>query len=249
MQKIRAIGPTVRTLRVARRWTQAELAIHLGLSQSRLSQVERGQGTLSAEQLLRVMQLFHVGAEHFVDVSEDASPVQAALARHGARQLLDDGTLIPSSLTEPLDIVWTVLRAPESARHLAALAPVLVENIDRIAMSELVARATTAARQARLGWLLESVHSVLVETRPVTAKDRRRVRRAQLVLSTLLESGVLKPPAETVPLDLLDPDIRTRQTAEQVFSTASPEARRWRIVTRIRTEDFSQALEAAREAR
>ena len=38
------IATKVRELRKQRRWTQAELAKRLGLSQSRLSEIERGAG-------------------------------------------------------------------------------------------------------------------------------------------------------------------------------------------------------------
>ena len=46
------IAAKVRELRRARRWTQAELAGHLQLSQNRLSDIERGDGSFTAEQFL-----------------------------------------------------------------------------------------------------------------------------------------------------------------------------------------------------
>jgi XRE family transcriptional regulator, fatty acid utilization regulator len=59
------ISRKVRELRTGRRRTQAELAKRLGLSQARLSEIERGQGSFSAEQLLEIFQLFNVDPSFF----------------------------------------------------------------------------------------------------------------------------------------------------------------------------------------
>ncbi len=59
----------------------------------------------------------------------------------------------------------------------------------------------------------------------------------------------LRPPKETTPFDLLDPDIRMQKTAEKVLAEASDEAKRWRIATRLRVDDFVDALRAARKTR
>jgi transcriptional regulator with XRE-family HTH domain len=42
------VGKTVRELRHARRWTQAELARRLDVSQGRLSEIEAGKGSFTA---------------------------------------------------------------------------------------------------------------------------------------------------------------------------------------------------------
>ena len=55
-----AIASKVRDLRKARRWTQAELSKRLHLSQNRLSEIERGAGSFTAEQLLVILKLFNV---------------------------------------------------------------------------------------------------------------------------------------------------------------------------------------------
>ena len=53
-----ATGARLRELRLERRWTQAELAKHAGVSQSLVNMVERGELAHShaAEKLLRVME-------------------------------------------------------------------------------------------------------------------------------------------------------------------------------------------------
>ena len=59
------IARKVKTLREEKRWTQAELSGRLGLSQSRLSEIERGQGSFTAEQFLTILKLFNVPVTHF----------------------------------------------------------------------------------------------------------------------------------------------------------------------------------------
>jgi transcriptional regulator with XRE-family HTH domain len=245
-----SIGPRVRELRERRRWSQVELARELGLSQPRLSQIERGQGSFSAEQFLRILTLFNVGVEHFVAAAPKASPIQNALARHGATHLVEGDALVPSTLAEPIEVVWDVLRSPESPRHVTALAPVLVVNVDRISLPELAARLARLGREARLGWLLESFRIALAGVEGFrTAAERRDLRRADLAAELALQSGILRPPPSTAPLDLLDLDVRSLKTAERIGTEASPEAKRWRIATRLHSIDFLEAMEAAREAR
>jgi len=243
------LGAKVRELRKARRWSQAKLAHEIGLSQPRLSQIENGVGSLSAEALLRILRLFNVGVEYFDVQYEAVSPIQNALARHGAVHLVESQTLIPSSLDEPIEVVWEVLRHPESTRHVTALAPVLVASSDGIALRELASRLARIGRDNRLGWLLESLRHAIPLAQNGTLRERRAGHRAEVAATLLLDSGVIKAPPTSEALDLLDPDIRTAKTAEQVLAHASPEARRWGIATRIQTSDFVDALKAARESR
>ena len=62
--RLRAVAK-VRELRTERRWTQAVLAEKLGLSPARLSEIERGGGSFTAEQFLEVLRLFNVNVDAF----------------------------------------------------------------------------------------------------------------------------------------------------------------------------------------
>lgn len=184
-----SIGARVRALREGRRWSQAELAKRLDLSQPRLSQIERGQGSFTAENLLRILRLFNVGVDQFGVVLGGTSPIQNALARHGAAHLVEDDTLVPTSLDEPIAVVGEVLRSPESPRHLAALAPVLVAHVDRIALPELASRLARVGREGRLGWLLETLRAAIAQLGAVgTAAVRRDLRRLDLAASLALDN-------------------------------------------------------------
>ena len=89
LEKDRAqVAQKVRELRRGRRWTQAELSRRLHLSQGRLSEVERGAGSFTAEQFLAILKLFNVPVSHFYHAAPDqASELQNALARLGALHL------------------------------------------------------------------------------------------------------------------------------------------------------------------
>jgi len=240
----------VRDLRKSRRLSQDELALQLGLSQPQLSLIERGQASLTAENFLRVLRIFNVGIELFAArPEENEDPLQNALARHGAAHLVESEAAVPGHLNEPLEVVWEVLRNPTSARHITALVPVLIANIDRISLRELATRLTQQGRQARLGWLLDSLALAITEAGPSQhTADQRSARRAVLTAQLMLDSELLKPPPASHPIDPLDPDIRTTKSMDRVFTEASPEARRWRIATSITASDFADALKAARDA-
>src|SRR5262245_3590350 len=75
------IAGRVRALRKDRRWTQAELAEHLHLSQNRLSEIERGGGSFTAEQFLAILKLFNIPVTHFAAARRRDMELQNALAR------------------------------------------------------------------------------------------------------------------------------------------------------------------------
>jgi transcriptional regulator with XRE-family HTH domain len=67
---------------VAGRWTQEEFAHHLHLSQGRLSDLERGNGSFTSEQFLKILTLFNIPTSHFAaNAASHDSQLQNALAR------------------------------------------------------------------------------------------------------------------------------------------------------------------------
>ncbi|MGQ0709579.1 MAG: helix-turn-helix domain-containing protein [Rhodoferax sp.] len=65
----------LRSLRKARGWTQAQLAIRMGVAQSRISAIEKDASTLTAEQLLRCLGALNTS---LVLRTQDAPPDIAA---------------------------------------------------------------------------------------------------------------------------------------------------------------------------
>lgn len=52
----------LRALRLAKRWTQAQLAAKLGLSQTRIARIEKDPLSISVDQLLRVLSALDASA-------------------------------------------------------------------------------------------------------------------------------------------------------------------------------------------
>lgn len=246
----RAIAQKVRSLRTERGWTQAELAGHLRISQARLSEVERGDGSFSAEQFLTILRLFNAAPDDFaLRKSEKLSQLQNALARLGALQLVESEDVLPSDrLRDVVDVVRETLVGVESPRLVTALAPVLVRNIDRIHPGALRREVFEAGLARRFGWLidntLEAVRRELQTSLPKTWG--RLYRRAEVVLQAWLAAF---GPHDEESADVLDPGIRTKKTFEEVAAARSDISRRWSIITSLQPEDFAEALRGARVAR
>src|SRR3954470_5298358 len=100
------IGNRLRELRLARGLSQVELARELGLSQSRVSAIEHGRLSLSAEEFLDVLKLFNVPATDFVNASRASeSQLQNALERLGATHLRENPDVLPSDAVKDVSDV------------------------------------------------------------------------------------------------------------------------------------------------
>lgn len=227
--------------------TQKELAARLGLSQGRLSEIERGDGSFTAEQLLLMLRLFNVPASHFLPPSRDeGAELQNALVRLGATHLHEIDDVHPEERRDDVgDTVREVLLTA-APRHLTALAPVLVHNLERVSLRKLRADLVDAGLDRRLGWLVDNIReAVRRELRgPLPRPVAQRYRRAEVVLDTFLGVAFLAP-AEASPLDLLDTTIASRETRREVEEGSSAISKRWGIVTDLQPTDFVEALRAA----
>jgi transcriptional regulator with XRE-family HTH domain len=251
-----AIAEKVRELRRGRHWSQAELAERLGLSQSRLSDIEQGAGSFTAEQFLLLLKLFNISVGDFTlgRRRKQNAEIQNALVRLGAGHLQESTDVLPSEQFEEVgNMVREVLIAAESPRHITALAPVVVHNIDRINLAKLDAQFLEAKLERRLGWLIANTLEAVrrerdqVQTRPWASL----YRRAEVVLSGWLEfltpaEIAQRSSVETKPLDILDRDIRSQKSLEETRTSSSNISRRWGIVSSLQPADFSEALRAAR---
>ena len=246
----RDVAVKTRALRTARSLTQAELAGILGMSQNRLSEVERGRGSFTAEQFLVLLRLFNVPASHFdpAAATDRAAQLQNALARLGASHLRESEAVLPSD--ELRDVISVVREALISGapRLVTATAPVLVEHVDRAGLTRIDFDLRGAGLERRLAWVVENVLEA-VRRRLATPQRREvatRYARAEAVLASFLEHAV-RTAAGDAPLDVLDPQIRSARTIEDVKARRTPISTRWGIITRLGPEDFARALEDAGE--
>ncbi len=237
--------------------SQVELGAQLGLSQGRLSEIERGDGSFTAEQLLVLLKVFNVTVNHFAPAERDAGPdsstqahLQNALARLGAAHLREEAGVLPTErLAEVTDVIRETLLEGAPRQH-TALAPVIVGNIRSIRLRVLWQSLVPLGLERRLGWVLENtLEAALLE---LTGALRRpwalSYKRAVVVLETFL-SGV-RPIVEAerdAPLDLLDDTARSAETHRALVAASSMISKRWRIVTDLQPEDFAEALRAARD--
>lgn len=243
----------VRELRTERRFTQSELAERLGLSQGRLSEIERGDGSFTAEQFLLMLKLFNVTASHFSPPEHDhEAQLQNALARLGALHLHESAEVLPSErLEEVSDVVREALLA-EAPRHLTALAPVIVRNMDRLSLRRLYAELAKGGLERRFAWVTENIAEAVGRelSRPLPRPLAQRYKRAAVVLSMFNDfvTSHAQDASQTeraVSLDLLDPTIGSLKTSREVAKMSSVISKRWGIVTDLKPDDFVDALRAA----
>lgn len=244
-----AIAAKLKELRRGRLWTQSELARILGVSQTWLSDIERGKGSLSAEQLLLILGTFNVTADVFAPVRRASTrQIQNALARLGASHLQESSDALPTDrLREARDVLRETLIGAESPRYISALAPVIVNQIHALNLGKLKAEFAELGFERRFAWLLESTAKSLEGEKPKVFLGRwdTHYERAATAIHSILEPWPL--PAADTPEDVLDSDIVTEKTIAQVREESSDVSRRWRIITRIQTGDFVDALRSVRE--
>jgi transcriptional regulator with XRE-family HTH domain len=252
---IHRIGERLRQLRLARGWSQVELAQRLELSQSRLSDVERGQRSLTAEEFLDVLRLFNVPATDFASQARASeSQMQNALERLGARHLRENPDVLPSeAFKETGDLVREVLIAAESPRQISGLAAVLVARADQVNFEQLHAQLRGIGLQGRLGWLLDNTVQAAIHELEGSLPRRWRLpyQRAIVLLQNALArvrgtTSARRVRWRSTAVDILDRDVRSEKTASALLAGGSPISRSWNIVTAIQLEDFVEALRASR---
>lgn len=237
----------VRELRTERRWTQAELAAKLGLSQARLSEIERGGGSFTAEQFLEVLRLFNVSVDAFVAPQRVEDELQNTLARLGAFNLREvSGTLPSARVAGVRAAVRETLLAPTDARLLLALAPVLVANLDALNLDVLHDELSALGFPARVPWLVENVLAALVLRG--AAQGRKTAARWHRSVAVLADFVSRHPaPASDRPhrLDHIDAGIRSERALARVQAAASEISRKWGAVSDLQPADFADALRDA----
>lgn len=243
----REIVRKLREVRLARGWSQAELAERLGLSQARLSVIERGGGTISAEQFVALLALTNLPIEAFVPRQSPEDEIQNALARLGALHLRELEDVVPTDRFQRVETaVVETLAAPRSSRFILALAPVVVWNADQLSLAQVNERLSRIGLAGRLGWLVEVLEQALpLAAIPKGSEWWKRRRRAELVLAEFrAHPGALHPPAEWPedPTDHLDPQLRSMKSLHIEWHSSDALAKRWGIATVLGASDFAQAL-------
>lgn len=251
------IGERIRALRTERRWTQKQLAELLGISQNYLSELERGKGFFTADHLLLILKTFNVPIDYFYSgKSERQDQIQSALARFGATHLHESAETLPTqAFKDVAGAVREALVSAESSRQITGVAPVIVENINRVNLKNLQAQFLEIGLGQRLGWALENTLKALQRelALPLPRQWSLKYGRAEVILRSFLAlpwPGKGDADQRTAVLgaaDVLDPDIASEKSLAEANEESSELSKRWGITTRIQEEDFVRALRAARE--
>jgi hypothetical protein len=153
-------------------------------------------------------------------------------------------------LNEVAEVVREVLFTADSPRQIAALAPVLVRNVDRVSLSKLRAQFIEAGLLRRLDWFIENTLEAVKQelTQPLPRNWTQLYRRAEVVLSALPTLELVSRGGVAGVPDVLDPNILSKKTLEEVNSKRSAISKRWGIATDLQPEDFVEALRASRAA-
>ncbi|HXT00328.1 MAG TPA: helix-turn-helix transcriptional regulator [Elusimicrobiota bacterium] len=249
-----AISQKIRHLRQERRWTQAALAKLLELSQNRLSELERGQGSFTAEQLLAVLTHFNVPIDYFSAEKKtkdsNGNQLQNALARLGASHLYELETLPSDAVKDALSAIRETLVGAGSSRQITGIAPVIAKNIRNLNLYKLRAQLAEAGLERRLGWVLENTLEAIRRERKkeLPREWTLAYRQAEILLEPVLSAWKhesLRKYAKE-PEDLLDGGITSQESLDAVHKSRSDISKRWRIITEFQVDDFARALEAAR---
>jgi transcriptional regulator with XRE-family HTH domain len=253
-----SIGLRVRELRKERRLTQARLAALLHVTQGHLSQLEHGNRSFSAEQLLIILKHFNVPIDIFEQrKSNIGSQIQSALARQGATHLYESGEVLPSDrLKSAIAAIREALVSGESARQIAAIAPVLVAHAGQINLARLRTEFAELGLENRFNWAIDSTLEALKKesaTQTLSRKWALKYRRATIIIESFFSptygpAGAVFDAEHPTPHDILDLDITSPETLKEVTDNLSPIARRWRVVTEIEVDDFVRALRGSRDS-
>ena len=242
------ISSRVRILREQRRWTQKDLAGKLEVTQGRISQLERGKGSFTAEQFIEILTLFNTPASEFLPAKHNADHlIQNALAQAGARHLTEIDAL-PSERLQQIDVlIRETLIEASSPRQIAALAPILLEHAKRIDLVKIFARLGELGLAHRFGWLAEhTAEAIRCELNgPIPFSAKQKYRIVERSLEGLLRFGHSFLENRHLQPDTLG-EILSEKGLRELEANASSIDRRWAVFTRITTEDFIEALRANR---
>lgn len=83
IRQVQLIGPKIRKIRKERKLTQTDLATRIGIQQSDLSRMEKGEYRVSLDTLFRILAEFDVSISEFFDdvAQEDITPRDVQVVR------------------------------------------------------------------------------------------------------------------------------------------------------------------------
>ncbi len=246
------LAKKVKELRLERRWTQARLARLLEMSQNRLSEIENGQGSFSAEQLIDLVTAFNVPLDYFVKtLTTEEDRLQNVIVRLGAHHLQENpAALATDRVKDVINAVSEVIAIAKSPRLVTGLALVIINHAEPTILNQIRYKLLDSGFVHRYGWVLantlEALRSELKDKSVQLPKDLlAKYRKVERIIDEQLRSPRFVPGLKTESKSefwAIDDDITTRQTFTDVQRKSSKISQQWGIVTRIQSQDFIDAL-------
>ena len=239
----------LKRLRKEKGFTQSQMSQVLGISQSRLSEIEQGKGSIAAEQLLFLLKEFNLRLDDFWSKPPQniSAQLENSLHRLGAYYLVPNPSLVPSDrLSEVHDVLRETLIGVPSKNHILALAPVIVRQIKLINFDTLCMKLYDLGIDARVWWIVEgtlwAVRQRLKWVLPLDIQDFYQLA-VEILSRKTKPANYFFNVRKGYPQDVFDSDILSAKDFEEVRKKRDELATRWRLITRIRVENLAGALE------
>jgi transcriptional regulator with XRE-family HTH domain len=250
-----SLATGIQKLRKDRGITQAGLARLLNLSQAQLSKIENGTGSITAEQLVYLLQEYSLPLSYFIPnekkaENEEEPFLQSALTYLGANHLrIIPGVNIPERLIIPEEAIFEVLLSP-SSRLVTALAPIIVKHCESINFLRIAERLKGHGVERRIWWVVDCIYNALSERLKETylSRDQYRLYQKAFILLERKKLDVYKARNKfEEDFDEFDRDLISARTIQLVKDNLDETAELWGIVTRIKEQYFQQALKDSEE--
>lgn len=253
------VSEGLKKIRHQRRLNQKECARLLGLSQAQFSKIENAQSSLTAEQLLFLLNYFNLPLSYFIktqnvqSMNDESVALQNALIRLGANHLVEkQNVFVPESFNNINEVIFQVLAIYPSARLITGLAPVFVKSFNKINFLHIENKLLEKNGCVnRLWWFVESALQSIEKRLKQPVSYRKLVsqyRRAQVLLFSQLQFKLNRiQKVESLPEDILDTSVGSEKTLHLVRDQRDKLAKKWSVVTGIKLSDFEDALKQAEE--
>jgi hypothetical protein len=131
------------------------------------------------------------------------------------------------------EVIADVVSRPVDQRVLAALPALLWRN--RFEPARLISEAQALGTLGRIGWLADVAEHVSQQLPPAASQPDTRRRLSSVEQAAAKELRASAPPE----YDYLGPDSSASKAArDSVWKASQPLARRWRIASDIRLDEF-----------
>ncbi len=250
-----SISAAVKELRLRRCFSQAEFARFLNITQAGLSHIESGKSSLSAEQLIFLIEKFNLSFDDFVKRKKvlPEQELQNAMAKFGAAHLVEIPNIVVSeTLLDVNEVIYEVLARAYHSRLIAHLAPVVVKNATAIEFLKISDRLIPIQKQNRIWWFVEKTYDAVRERlldNNFNKVWQKYYQDAERLLLRNKGAGEALKAFKYAPslFDILDDELISQGYVTKAKERSDDCAKKWGIITSLKTKDFYEALKETDE--